>query len=101
VVLAPDRSVEPEHLPLHLQDARPGPLPVGTDEGLAAGKARLVREFERRAVMRFLRDSGGNVSAAARLARITRRNFHRLLLKHGINPRDFRDGTPRSQHETF
>ncbi len=100
VVLAPDRSVEPEHLPLHLQDARPGPLPVGTDEGLAAGKARLVREFERRAVMQFLRDSGGNVSAAARLARITRRNFHRLLLKHGIKPRDFRDGTSRSQYGT-
>jgi DNA-binding NtrC family response regulator len=98
VVLARERSIEPEHLPLHLQEARP--LPVGAEEGILAGKDRLVREFERQAVIRFLRDSGGNVSAAARLARITRRNFHRLLVKHRIDPKTFRNGTSRSHIET-
>jgi transcriptional regulator with PAS, ATPase and Fis domain len=94
VVLARDRSIEPEHLPLHLQEGRP--LPVGVEEGILAGKDRLVREFERQAVLRFLRDSRGNVSAAARLAKITRRNFHRLLVKYQINPQDFRNGSSKS-----
>jgi transcriptional regulator with GAF, ATPase, and Fis domain len=98
VVLATERSIEPEHLPLHLQEVRP--LPVGPEEGILAGKDRLVREFERQAVMRFLRDSRGNVSAAARLARITRRNFHRLLVKYRIDPDDFRNGTLKSHSET-
>ncbi|OLB95541.1 MAG: hypothetical protein AUH30_14845 [Candidatus Rokubacteria bacterium 13_1_40CM_68_15] len=94
VVLARDRSIEPEHLPLHLQEPRG--LAVPSDDGLLAGKERLVREFERQAVLRFLRESRGNVSAAAKKARITRRNFHRLLLKHQISPAEFRTETVKS-----
>jgi DNA-binding NtrC family response regulator len=95
VVLAAERSIESKHLPLHLlQEA--ASLPISADEGLPAGKARLIREFERQAVMRLLRESGGNVSAAAKTARITRRNFHRLLVKYAIDPGKFRDETPES-----
>ena len=83
VVLSSDRSIEARHLPLHLQE--PAKLEVAVDDGLVAGKERLVREFERQAVLRFLRETGGNVSAAARKARITRRNFHRLLSKYSID----------------
>ena len=83
VVLASERSIEARHLPLHLQD--PGKLDVAVEDGLLAGKDRLVRQFEREAVLRFLRETGGNISAAARKARITRRNFHRLLAKHSID----------------
>jgi two-component system response regulator GlrR len=64
---------------------------VSADEGLGAGKERLVREFERQAIVRFLADTRGNVSAAARRARITRRNFHRLLARHRIDPAKFRE----------
>jgi transcriptional regulator with GAF, ATPase, and Fis domain len=91
VVLARDRSVAPEHLPLHLQ--APGELPISVDDGLGAGKERLIREFERQAVLRFLGETRGNVSAAAKKARITRRNFHRLLLRHKIDPAKFRGVT--------
>ncbi len=94
VVLARDRSVEPEHLPLHVQEGRP--LGLQTEEGLLAGKRRLVREFERQALLRLLRDCGGNVSAAARRAKITRRNFHRLLAKYRIEPRGFKSVTEKS-----
>jgi DNA-binding NtrC family response regulator len=83
VVLAPERSIEVHHLPLHLQE--PGKLELTVDDGLLAGKDRLIREFERQAVLRFLRETGGNITAAARKARITRRNFHRLIAKHAIN----------------
>jgi transcriptional regulator with GAF, ATPase, and Fis domain len=88
VVLARHRSIEPAHLPLHLQESTR--LRVSPDEGLAAGKDRLVREFERQAVVRFLAETRGNISAAARKAKITRRNFHRLLLKHRIDTSLFR-----------
>jgi transcriptional regulator with PAS, ATPase and Fis domain len=83
VVLASERSIQSHHLPLHLQE--PGKLELTVDDGLLAGKERLIREFERQAVVRFLRETGGNISAAARKARITRRNFHRLLAKHAID----------------
>jgi transcriptional regulator with PAS, ATPase and Fis domain len=91
VVLAVERSIEPEHLPLHLQE--PVRRPIAVDEGLTTAKERLVREFEREAVLRFLKESRGNVSAAAKRARTTRRNFHRLLLKYAIDPGGFRTET--------
>jgi transcriptional regulator with PAS, ATPase and Fis domain len=91
VVLTRDRSIAPDHLPLHLQES--GELRMSVDDGLVTGKDRLVKEFERQAVLRFLGDTRGNVSAAAKKARITRRNFHRLLTKHKIDPDQFRNGT--------
>src|SRR5438128_8492841 len=94
VVLALERSIEPEHLPLHLQEPRG--LSGPSEDGLLAGKERLVREFERQAVLRLLRESRGNVSAAAKKAKITRRNFHRLLLKYRISPGVFRYETVKS-----
>jgi transcriptional regulator with PAS, ATPase and Fis domain len=94
VVLATDRTIEAAHLPLYIKasaDGSPGvDVAVGAGEGLLAAKERIVREFERRAVERFLSETHGNVSLAARRAGITRRNFHRLLLRHGISPRAFR-----------
>jgi transcriptional regulator with PAS, ATPase and Fis domain len=96
VVLAAGRTIELEHLPMHLQDS--GGLNVSTDDGLVAGKERLVREFERQAVIRFLRRARGNVSAAAKLARITRRNFHRLLSKYRIDTTEYRSSETIKTH---
>ena len=90
VVLAPGCAIEPAHLPLHIQGTQGTPaLGMRAGEGLVASKTRLVREFERQAVARLLAQSRGNISSAAKLARITRRNFHHLLAKHRINPREF------------
>jgi transcriptional regulator with PAS, ATPase and Fis domain len=94
VVLASDRAIEAAHLPLHLIQSTD--LRGTADEGLVAAKERLSRDFERQAVIRFLGDSGGNISVAAKMARITRRNFHRLLLKHEINPRQFKNETKQT-----
>jgi DNA-binding NtrC family response regulator len=96
VVLASGRTIEPEHLPLHMQE--PAGFRVSADEGgLSAGKERLIREFERQAIVRFLRQTRGNVSAAAKMARITRRNFHRLLLKYRIATAQYRTETDKSR----
>ncbi|HEV8639776.1 MAG TPA: sigma 54-interacting transcriptional regulator [Methylomirabilota bacterium] len=94
VVLAAGRSIESDHLPLHLQER--ASLPMSAKEGLPAGKERLIREFERQAIMRLLRESRGNVSVAAKAGRITRRNFHRLLVKYAINPDTFRNETQKT-----
>jgi DNA-binding NtrC family response regulator len=82
-------------VPLHILESTD--LAVTGDEGLVAAKERRTRAFERQAVVRFLIESGGNISVAAKTARMTRRNFHRLLLKHEINPRKFRVETAQSQ----
>jgi DNA-binding NtrC family response regulator len=91
VVLASEGAVEPAHLPLHIQGTPPLGMGMTAGEGLVASKDRFVREFERQAVARLLAESRGNVSTAAKLARITRRNFHHLLAKHGIDPRGFKN----------
>jgi transcriptional regulator with GAF, ATPase, and Fis domain len=88
VVLAEGRQVEVNHLPLHLQEAPPAAMTA--DEGLLEAKERMVSRLEREALVRFLCETRGNVSQAARLARITRRNFHRLLLKHGVKAANYR-----------
>ncbi len=90
VVLASDRTIEPLHLPLHLQT--PGGALVLRSEGLLEARERVARDFERQAILTLLAETRGNISVAARLARTTRRNFHRLLLKHHIDADAFRGG---------
>ncbi|HEY3066872.1 MAG TPA: sigma 54-interacting transcriptional regulator [Methylomirabilota bacterium] len=96
VVLASERTIEARHLPLHVQEATT--LEISVDEGLLRAKERVIREFERQAVLRFLKETGGNISRAAKMAKITRRNFHRLLLRYSINPRSSRSGTAKTHN---
>jgi len=83
VVLASSRQIDVTHLPFHVQEI--GPMGITTEEGFLRGKERVVALFEREAVIRFLTEARGNISAAAKRAGITRRNFHRLISKHSIN----------------
>ncbi len=93
VVLSAEDSVDAAHLPIYLQE------PPGTSAsltgGLHAARERVARDFEREAVVRVLRQSHGNVSEAARLAKTTRRNLHRLLLRYRIDATLFRAEHPR------
>jgi two-component system, NtrC family, response regulator GlrR len=52
-------------------------------------KALIVAEFERAFVKRALTESGGNVSAAARMIGKERRAFGRLIRKYGIDRANF------------
>ena len=49
-----------------------------------APKAQAIAEFEHRYLTRLIERTGGNVSAAARLACKERRSLGKLLKKHGI-----------------
>jgi two-component system response regulator PilR (NtrC family) len=57
-------------------------------EGLAASR----REWERRYISDLLRQTRGNVTRAAELARISRPNLHKKLKQLGISPTDFKRG---------
>lgn len=65
--------------------------PAGAIEptSFTAAKARVVAEFERAYIERVLTETRGNLSAASRLAKKERRAFARLVVKHGIDRRDF------------
>lgn len=59
-------------------------------DGFGAGKGRAIAQFERAFVDWALRESRGNVSAAARRAGKERRAFGKLLKKYGFETRDYR-----------
>jgi transcriptional regulator with PAS, ATPase and Fis domain len=86
VVLTSSSVVEAEHLPLHVQDVSPFIPQVG----FMASKAQAIEQFERGAVSSYLLKAEGNVSKAAKLAKIPRRTFHRLLAKYKIPTRSSR-----------
>jgi DNA-binding NtrC family response regulator len=60
------------------------PPKVDLDVSFKDAKERLVTDFERRYLTALLAWSGGNVSRAARRARMDRMNLHRLVQLYGI-----------------
>ncbi|MCW3475293.1 sigma 54-interacting transcriptional regulator [Limobrevibacterium gyesilva] len=65
--------------------------PAAAAESLRQVKAAALQAAEAGYLQRVMRDVGGNVSAAARLAGTERRTFGRLLKKHGLDRRSFQD----------
>jgi len=80
VVLASSELIEAENLPLHVQDV----VAFEPQLGFMPSKAQAIARFERQALSKYLNEAGGNVTKAARLAKIPRRTFHRLLAKYRI-----------------
>lgn len=73
------------------------PLSVCIGEECTAGKtlstfqqakAEVLHAFERDYALQAMRQSGGNVTQAARLAGKERRAFGKLVKKHGIDPKN-------------
>lgn len=87
VVLSPTMQIDTRQLPLYIQV---GKLKVSTDRGFMDAKRRAVDEFEKEALSRFLLESQGHVSRAAARAKLPRRTFHRLMLKHRLSARTFK-----------
>jgi len=61
-----------------------------TGEGFFDAREQRMAAFEREYLTRALRASGGDVSQAAREARIPRGTFYRLMSKHGLDAAAFR-----------
>ncbi|WP_456428032.1 sigma 54-interacting transcriptional regulator [Rhodocaloribacter sp.] len=91
VVLCEGDKIEVRHLPLGLQPEHAGGAfdEETLEKGLAALKTKMIEQFERDALSRYLAEYGGNITRAAEAAKISRRTFHRLLKKHGVSAQSF------------
>lgn len=73
---------------LHIADL-PTNLHYGTGERVASlDETVQLRELERRAVVRALREAGGDKTAAARLLGIGKTTLYRKVKEYNLNPRD-------------
>jgi len=63
----------------------------GAPETDGGGIAEARRDWERAYVADLLRQTRGNVTKAARLARISRPNLHKKIKALGLNPRDYKN----------
>jgi DNA-binding NtrC family response regulator len=63
-----------------------------TSDRFSVAKASAIESFERHYLMELMRRTAGNVSAAARLSCVERRQLGKLLKKRGIETRQFRSG---------
>jgi DNA-binding NtrC family response regulator len=66
--------------------AREDPPPIDARQPIRGARERWVRYFERRYLEDLLAHHGGNVSAAARAAGVTRIHLYRLLTRAGLRP---------------
>jgi DNA-binding NtrC family response regulator len=90
--LADDGVIEPHHLGLPVaspEGASDGATFSGERLSLRESKRRLVDAFEREYLARLMVESGGNVTRAALVAKKERREFGKLLKKHGLSAKDF------------
>jgi len=81
VVLTSSSVVGAEHLPLHVQEV----VSFKPQDGFMLSKSQVIEQFEREALSSYLVKAEGNISKAAKLAKIPRRTFHRLLARHKIS----------------
>ncbi|MEM9192160.1 MAG: sigma 54-interacting transcriptional regulator [Myxococcota bacterium] len=72
--------------PLHSDLGTPGPGSNLSDQSYKDARAQVLHDFEASYLPRLLERSGGNVSRAARLARMDRTYLIKLLNRHGLKP---------------
>jgi DNA-binding NtrC family response regulator len=66
----------------------------GGDDGYYAARDRLLGQFDKRFLTRVVIRAGGNLSKAARLAKVDRTTFYRLMERHGLQ-RDLLNGSDK------
>jgi len=78
-------EITPEHLPASFKGAPPPKeeKPAGTPSLLALGLS--VEEVEKTMLQEALRKTGGNVSEASRLLKITRNTLRYRMAKHNLS----------------
>ncbi len=89
-VLTHDEVIHLDNLPVIFAD-----LAMQTPDDTAPGSFRGQRQkhltqVEKNLLVRYLRETGGNVTAAARRAGIPRRTFYRLLERYQLQGNDFK-----------
>jgi transcriptional regulator with PAS, ATPase and Fis domain/iron only hydrogenase large subunit-like protein len=90
-VLTQDSVIRLENLPVIFGELALGGRTGETDEegSFRGQRAKHLTHIEKGLLKRFLQETGGNVSEAARRANIPRRTFYRILGRHGLSGKDF------------
>jgi len=97
VLLEPGADVRPEDIPFisdNRSDPEVGTLTdkVDTNESYYEARDRLLARFDRRYLTRVVIRAGGNLSKAARMAKVDRTTFYRLMERHNLQ-RNLLDGS--------
>ena len=86
--------INEEHSELSKRDIK-GVLETLANVGYTELKRKWSEAFEKEFLVASLSKHGGNVSAAAREAKLDRSNFLRLLRRHGLKAQEYRKGQPQ------
>ena len=89
VLLEPGAEVRPEDVPLINDPGAGADLDVQSEdvdatESYYEARDRLLAKFDRRYLTRVVMRAGGNLSKAARMAKVDRTTFYRLMERHGL-----------------
>ncbi len=98
VLLEPGAEVRPEDIPFIGDNAGEPNADTEADSALAgdgyyAARERLLAKFDRRFLTKVVLRAGGNLSKAARMARVDRTTFYRLMERYSLQ-RDSLAGGP-------
>jgi DNA-binding NtrC family response regulator len=91
LALARTAWTTPADLPPAMQRASIGAGKTKRPETSGASRAEALDSAERDYLIAMLRENTGNVARTARQAGMSRQGLHKLLKKHGIIARDFRE----------
>jgi DNA-binding NtrC family response regulator len=88
VLVDPDHLIESADIPIY-DDGGESPTEVAMplvlpDEAYHVAKDRITAQFEKDYLTRLIARAGGNMSKAARLAKVDRTTLYRLMEKHSI-----------------
>ena len=97
VLLRPGGEVQPEHIPVfdgRVPTHHQGESASGIEdadnaiaEGYRQARDRLLERFERRFLQQLVTEADGNISRAARIARLNRTTLYRLMERYGLQRR--------------
>ena len=91
-VLSQDNHIRMENLPVIFAElALREKEPQQKENCFRRQREKHVGAVEKNLLKRYLQETGGNVSAAARLAQIPRRTFYRLLSRYELKGSDFQE----------
>lgn len=92
VLVEPDQLIRPSDIPLY-DDVSEAPRIsavslASPDEAYHAAKDRIIAQFEQEYLARLLERAAGNMSKAARMAKVDRTTLYRLMEKHSLDRGD-------------
>lgn len=91
-VLPDDESlITPEYIPAYMQDVKPmhkiKPVSAPTPRA-GTSLNSTMKDVERNAVCRILKENGGNISESARVLKMSRQSLQYRIRKYGINVKE-------------